>query len=239
MISFTTELAGIKILANVNFESTRSFCASYMTDGAPDIEVCVTENDIARERASAKGTFSDKYLETLALYRKIAERAVDFGAILFHSSAVAVDGKAYVFTAKSGTGKSTHAALWKKLLGERAVMINDDKPLIRQSGDSFVVYGTPWNGKHRLGANISAVLSGVCIISRGEKNEIENLLPASALPTLLAQTFRPTDAERTARVLETVIKMSERVPIYKLKCNMDISAAELSYGAMKGKDDET
>lgn len=239
MISFTTELAGMKILASVNFESTKSFCASYITDGAPDIEVCVTENDVARERESADGAFSDKYLETLALYRKIAERAIDFGAILFHSSAVAVDGKAYVFTAKSGTGKSTHAALWKKLLSERAVMINDDKPLIRQSGDDFIVYGTPWNGKHRLGANISATLADVCVISRGEQNEIEMISPESALPTLLSQTFRPTDAEKTARVLETVIKMSERVPIYKLKCNMDISAALTSYGAMKGENDET
>lgn len=239
MISFTIELAGMKILACVNFESTKMFCADYITDGAPDFEVSVSAEDIARERGAADGRFSDRYLETLALYRKIAERATEYGAILFHSSSVAVDGKAYIFTAKSGTGKSTHASLWRKLLGERAVMINDDKPLIRTKGDEFVVYGTPWRGKHKLGANISATLAGVCIISRGEKNEIERITPTAALPTLLSQTFRPTEAEKTARVLETVIRMSERVPTYKLKCNMDISAAETSYNAMKGESDET
>ena len=238
MISFTMELAGMKIRASVNFESTKDFCADYITDGAPDFCVYVTEGDVARERETSDGAHSDKYLETLALYRKIAERAAEYGAILFHSSAVAVDGRAYVFTAKSGTGKSTHTALWKKLLGDDAVMINDDKPLIRINGDVFTVHGTPWNGKHRRGANVSATLAGICILSRGEKNEIERISPDAALPTLLAQTFRPSDADKTARVLETVIKVSESVPIYKMKCNMDISAAELSYGAMKGEHDE-
>ena len=239
MIDFVLRLAEINFLAHVNFETTRAFCEGYITDGEPDFEVTVSDGDIARERTAAGGEHSDKYLETLALYRKIAECASEKDAILFHSSAISVDGRAYVFTAKSGTGKSTHAALWRKLLGERAVMINDDKPLIRQIGGEYFVYGTPWNGKHRLGANISAKLHGICIIGRGAENKIEKITQDEALPRLLMQTFRPTDAEKTARVLQTVVGMSASVPIYKLKCNMDLSAAETSYGAMKGENNET
>ena len=239
MIKFTLGLAEINVLASVNFETTKSFCRDYITDGEPDFEVAVSDDDIERERVTADGEYSDRYLELLALYRKIAERAARYGVILFHSSAVAVDGKAYIFAAKSGTGKSTHAALWRELLGEKAVMINDDKPLIRLDGEKFTVYGTPWNGKHKLGRNISARLSGICILSRGEKNEIEKISPSDALPGLLVQTFRPTDADDTAKVLQIVLKMAQSVPVYKMKCNMDISAAETSYGAMKGENNET
>jgi len=239
MMDFLLRLADINFLAHVNFETTRSFCEKYISCGEPDFEITVSDGDIARERTAAGEEHSDKYLETLALYRKIAECAAEKDAILFHSSAVAVDGKAYIFTARSGTGKSTHAALWRKLLGDEAVMINDDKPLIRQVGGKYIVYGTPWNGKHRLGDNISAELAGICILSRGEKNEIEKIAQDGALPRLLMQTFRPTDAEKTARVLRIVVKMSASVPIYKMKCNMDLSAAETSYGAMKGENNET
>ena len=239
MTKFLMELAGIKFLASVNYESTRSFCGGFIADGEPDYEVSVTADDIARERAGADKQYADEYLETLALYRKVAECAAERDAILFHSSAIAVDGKAYVFTARSGVGKSTHAALWKKLLGERAEMINDDKPLIRQIGEKFVVFGTPWKGKHDRGANVSALLAGICIISRGEKNEIERIPSEEALSTALSQTFCPTDGEMAERVLQTVIKMCAGVPVYKMKCNMDISAAETSFGAMKGENDET
>lgn len=235
MICFTMRLAGMNIRAGVNYERTKEYCSDFFTDGKPDFEVAVSDGDIELERDGEDKQYSEWYLETLALYRKIAERAAGYGAILFHSSAVAVDGKAYVFTAKSGTGKSTHVALWKKLLGERATVINDDKPLIRQSGGKFTVHGTPWNGKHKIGANISAELAGICIISRGEQNEIRKVSPDEALPTILSQTFRPSGEKATAGVVGVTTEMAESVPIYKLKCNMDISAAETSYGAMKGK----
>lgn len=232
-------LAKTNISADVNFESTREFCKDYLTDGAPDVSVRVMKSDIARERDGATGAFSDMYLETLALYRKTAEALAARDVILFHSSAVAAGGDGFLFTAPSGTGKSTHASLWRKLLGAAAVMINDDKPLISCRGGDFTVYGTPWNGKHKLGANISAPIRGICVLSRGKENEIRRISPDEALPLLLMQTYRPTDGGATENVLNDVIKLSQDVPVYKMKCNMDISAAQTSYDAMKGTKNET
>ena len=106
----------------------------------------------------------DDYLETLAVCRKIAERMPEHNTFLFYGSCIAVDGAGYVFTAKSGTGKSTHTRLWRELLDNRATMVNDDKPLIRIADDDAIIYGTPWDGKHPLSHNIAVPLKAICIL---------------------------------------------------------------------------
>lgn len=136
-VSFRIALAGQVIGVSALYEQTRTFCKNYLTDAPASFEVAVTPADIAFEREKndreaaveghAPGNFSDEYLETLALYRKIVERLLEWDTLLFHGSCISVDSKAYLFTAKSGTGKSTHTQLWKKRFGERAVFINDDK----------------------------------------------------------------------------------------------------------------
>ena len=136
-VSFRIALAGQVIGVSALYEQTRTFCKNYLTDAPASFEVAVTPADIAFEREKndreaaveghAPGNFSDEYLETLALYRKIVERLLEWDTLLFHGSCISVDSKAYLFTAKSGTGKSTHTQLWKKWFGERAVFINDDK----------------------------------------------------------------------------------------------------------------
>ena len=141
------------------YERVHLRCAPYATQDAPDFVVRITPEDIVRERAcSAREdelegrtprTVSEEYLEELAVYRKIAERMPVYDTFLFHGSAVAVDGWGYLFAAKSGTGKSTHARLWQQLLGDRLIYVNDDKPLIRITRQGALVCGTPYDGKHR------------------------------------------------------------------------------------------
>lgn len=223
------------------FAEIHELCALYRTDDRPDFTVQTTPADIryeqeksAREEALQglpPRSFSDAYLETLAVYRKIAERMPAFDTFLFHGSAIAVDGCAYVFTAKSGTGKSTHAALWRKMLGKDAVMVNDDKPLIRVTEREAIVYGTPWDGKHRLSSNISVPLKAICILSRADENRMEQVSYEDALPMLMQQAYRPADPAALMKTLQLIDGLN--VSFYRLSCNMDISAAELSYRTMK------
>ena len=127
-------------------------CREYRAAGVPDFRIEITPSDIVFEREKSAQAdkaeeraiqfYSDGYLETLAAYRKIAERMPEYDTVLFHGSAIAVDGQAYLFTARSGTGKSTHARLWRELLGDRAIMVNDDEPLIRISDTSTIIYGS-------------------------------------------------------------------------------------------------
>lgn len=217
-------------------------CREYMVKGgAPDFTVWITQEDISFERVKserediAEGRpvrlFTNAYLESLAVYRKIAEQMPFYDTVLFHGSCIAVDGVGYLFTAKSGTGKSTHARLWREFLGERAVMVNDDKPLIRINADgTATAYGTPWDGKHRLSSNVAVPLRAICILERGTENAIREIGFEEAYPMLLQQCYRPADREAMARTLELLDRLN--VKIYRLACNMDIGAAELAYRAM-------
>lgn len=228
------------------YKYIEEYCKSYILSeftGIPDICITVEPENIAYERERSElenkegvaksGKFCNEYLETLAVYRKIAEALLGSNIILFHGSVVAVDGYGYLFAAKSGTGKSTHTRLWKELFGSRAVMVNDDKPLLKITEDRIIAYGTPWDGKHRLSANIDVPLKGLCILRRGNENLIHKIAPREAYPELLQQSYRPNDITGMTRCLKLVELLSKRVPLYELYCNMNIEAAEIAYRAMK------
>ena len=220
------------------------YCKDYISDDTPDFTVQITQSDIDFERAKSAAEdrkedipvryFTDEYLETLAVYRKIADKMIDYDTILFHGSVIAVDGIGYLFTAKSGTGKSTHTRLWRELFGERAVMVNDDKPLIKVSENGIMVCGTPWDGKHRLSTNISVPLKAVCVLERSEGNHIEKVTADSVYNMLVQQVYRPQSPQKLLKTLQLIDVLSENVGLYRLGCNMDISAAELAYNVMKG-----
>ena len=158
----------------------------------------------------------------------------DYDTMLFHGSAVAVDGEAYLFIARSGTGKSTHTRLWRELLGDRAMMVNDDKPLIRVTDAGATIYGTPWDGKHRLSSNVDVPLKAICILARGTENQIKPVTPADAYPILLQQAYRPADPASLKKTLHLINTLTASVSLWQLNCNMDPEAARLSYETMKG-----
>ncbi len=236
-------IADRRIGITSQFSAVHKLCRDYATRGTPDFSVVTTQADIDAERvrseveARVEGRppveLPDPYLETLAVYRRIAHAMADHDTLLFHGSVVAVDGMAYLFTAKSGTGKSTHTRLWQQLLGERAVIINDDKPLIRINEAGVTVYGTPWNGKHRLGENTSAPLRAVCVLERGEENAIRAVSAEEVYPLLLQQTYRPADPAVMLKVLALLDGLAAGVRLYRLVCNMDPSAARVSYEGMR------
>ena len=238
------QIAGKTVEIRSQYPAVHILCGDYASEGAPELVVSVAPEDILREREISDRedaaenrplrSYSDSYLETLVAYRQIAEHMPAWDTVLLHGSAVAVDGTAYLFAARSGIGKSTHARLWRELLGDRARMVNDDKPLVRVGGGEAIVFGTPWNGKHRLGENIAAPLRAVCFLQRAEENRIRPVSPAEAYPELVRQTYRPADPAMMAKTLELLDKICASVSFWRLGCNMDIEAAQVAYEAMKG-----
>ncbi len=249
MSNFTIKLADKNISVASLHSFVEAYCKDYLTAEQEDFSVYLSQADIEREREQSKREaikeqlsvrdFPDYYLETLAVYRKIADRLPDFDTILFHGSAIAVDGVGYLFTAKSGTGKSTHTRLWREYFGERAVTVNDDKPLIRITEQGAAVYGTPWNGKHRLSTNISVPLKSVCILERSAENHMEEITAKQAYNMLVQQVHKPKAPQKLMKTLQLIDRLTEKVRLYRLGCNMDISAAEAAYNAMKGTIYET
>lgn len=241
----TIELAGITFRILSQYPDIERLCHAYKTMDPPEIELRISLGDITLERErSARDDircgrqvkdWPDGYLETLAVYRKIAERMPAYNTFLFHGSCVAVDGIGYLFTAKSGTGKSTHSRLWRELLGDRAVMVNDDKPLIRVNPDgTATVYGTPWDGKHHLSTNIAVPLKAICILERAKQNTIRQITAGEAYSMLLQQAYRPMDSMALSKTLTLIDRLAASVSLWRLGCNTDIEAAEVAYEAMKG-----
>ena len=242
MITRKYKIADKVVEVNSIYDEVHEYCSDYQTDEPADYSVTTTQADIDFEREKSAHEdeiegipvrhFSDSYLEELAVYRKIAEKMLDYDTILFHGSVVAVDDVGYLFTAKSGTGKSTHTRLWREYFGDRAVMVNDDKPLLHIA-DTVTAYGTPYNGKHRLGTNISVPLKAICILTRSADNHIEPITREQVYTMLLQQVYRPADMLKMAKTLELVDRLADSVKLYQLGCNMDISAAKIAYEGMQ------
>ncbi|HAJ97701.1 MAG TPA: hypothetical protein DCO72_08200 [Ruminococcus sp.] len=243
-------MTGLYCIADKNIEicslyaKVQEYCKGYETTGIPDFSIVISEDDIIFEREKSNQEhvfenlpipdFSEETLEITAVYRKIAEKMIDYDTFVFHGSVVAVENQAFLFTAKSGTGKSTHTRLWREYLGERAVMVNDDKPLINISENGIMVYGTPWNGKHRLGRNICVPLKALCILTRAEENHIEKISKSQAYAMLLQQVYRSQNPEKMQKTLALIDKFADGVELYRLGCNMSWQAVEVSYNGMKG-----
>lgn len=193
-----------------------------------DFSVNIQKSDIDYE--INVGDISDYGIcESLAIYRKICKKILaDYNGILFHSAAIKYKGKAYLFTAKSGTGKTTHIRLWKDLLGDRVAIINGDKPILRLRDDKIIVYGTPWQGKENYGSNINAPLGGIFLLNRGIENTVEKADTKTALKFMFAQTLRYQNKENVEKLLYFMEKIVLKIPIYTLHCNMDISSVKTS-----------
>ena len=242
MGEFNIKIAGCTAAVSSLFASTKDYCGRYLTEEAPQCHIAVTREDLEfeqealRQEALEEGIrirkFTDPFLERTAIQRKIADHLFERDVLMTHGSTVAVDGKAYLFTAKCGTGKSTHTRLWRQVFGDRAVMINDDKPFLKILETDVLACGSPWSGKHGLDSNLTVPLQGICILDRGKENRIAKIPPEEALPMLLHQSYCPLDPEKYVR-FETLVKhLAERTYLWHMYCNMDAAAAEISPSAM-------
>lgn len=242
MAEFKIKIAGAVAAVTSLFDSTPHYLGAYLTEDAPHFSVAVTRADIRFEQAELdkealeegfrRRVFTDPFLERAAIQRAFAEFLFDRDVLLLHGSAVAVDGKAYLFLAKSGTGKSTHTRYWREFFGQRAVMINDDKPFLRISQNGVTAFGSPWSGKHGLDTNTSAPLAGICILERGIENQIWPLSPEEALPMALKQGYCPMAAEKRPRFEALIQQLTKTVPLWRMTCTKDPQAAPVAYRAM-------
>ena len=154
------------------------------------------------------------------------------GGMLLHSSAVSLDGRAYLFSAPSGMGKSTHTRLWEKEF-PGAIVFNDDKPALRERDGTWYAYGTPWCGKDGINVNMKVPIAGICFLKRGEKNEIRRLSKIEAVAAIFTQTTSRFAKIETLDVLLNIMdRVIDSVPIYELKCTPEPEAARLSYEVM-------
>ena len=236
------KIAGYTAKVTSLFESTPQYFRPYLATDPPEFTVTVTREHIAFEQADLLAeahrdgfrprVFTDPFWERAAIQRAFAEFLIDRNILLFHGSAIAVDSQGYLFTAHSGTGKSTHTRLWRQVFGDRAIMINDDKPFLEIRPDGVWLHGSPWSGKHGLDANISVPLKGICILERGKENRIRPAAMEEALPMLRKQAYDPLTKDAHSASLVLLDALSRQVPLWKLSCNKEPQAALTAWEAM-------
>lgn len=182
-----------------------------------------------RERYPNLSDDEGHYLSTgNSFYRQL----LYYNGLMLHSSAVVVDDVAYLFTADSGTGKSTHTNLWLKQFGTRAYILNDDKPALRCEEGVWYAYGTPWSGKHDISEDRRVPLGGIALLKRGETNEIKPAKGIYAIHKMFKQVNHPKGKEYREKLLELLDRLMTDVPIWDLQCNMEPEAAIVAYEAM-------
>ena len=232
------KIADIDFSIDNKYPELMRYCRQYMIsdNGGCDIKLSIFEKDIEAELNIENR--SNHYLEYIALCRKIAEIMPSHNGFLFHSATFDVDGTGVAFAAHSGTGKTTHMLLWQKLLGDRLKIVNGDKPIVRYFDDepnTPYAYGTPWNGKERLGCNMRTPLKHICFIERAEQNSCEKMDKNDAVNLIFNQVYMPKDPAAAANTIVLINRLISDCSLWKIKCNMDISAAETAYRTIFGE----
>lgn len=230
-------IAGLTVFMEPRYEKTVRQSEQYRIDGldasGADIIIGYPDRDMERWGMLAPD-FNDESKEYMGFGTAFYKKLLGFDGIMLHSSAVVYEGKAYLFSAKSGTGKSTHTQLWLKHFGEdKAYILNDDKPAIRKIDGRYYACGTPFSGKNDISRNELIPLQAICVIKRGNCNRISRLDIDESLYSILNQTLRPAAEEAMAEVLDIVDGVVKEVPVYELYCNISKEAVEVAYEGMK------
>ena len=207
-----------------------SRCRDYLTDCQAPIDIEIREESYEPHRWATLDYDRMCYMESGELFYLNLLR---FNGMMLHASAVVYEGKAYLFSGPCGVGKSTHKDLWLQTFGEKARVINDDKPALRLVDGQWYAYGTPWCGKDGINLNERAPLGGICFLKQGKENRIRRLEKAEAIAMLMFQTHhRFGKVQNLDYLLNQIGSLVENIPIFELENFPGPEAVQLSSGTM-------
>lgn len=222
------EIAGLKVEMEPRFGRLTKACESYLSSGTPVMTLTPDPRDEAQVQAPTREE-REYILHSAAFCREI----IRHGRFFLHASGVVCGGEAYLFSGPSGTGKSTHTAMWQNLFPVSGIL-NDDKPVIWPEKGHITAWGTPFSGKTDLQQNRGVPLRGICFLKQASENRIRPVSQTEALALMLNNTWRPKDDHTMNLLLNGIEQVVTEIPIFELYCNRDPEAAQLSYAAMKG-----
>lgn len=225
MARFKIKLANQVIGIDTKHIRSYGLCRRFFTDDEEDFQITITQEDLVRARGKHKALYGentdpwDGFLEFSILFEKVSERIIDYGAFAFHGAVIGLNGEAYLFTAPSGTGKTTHILKWINNC-PKAIVINGDKPFIKISESKQpYVCGTPWSGKENLYTNIMMPLKAIIIMERSEKNYMEKVSYIDSFPVLLQQVYRPYNEDRMRKTLKMMRQLEPTVEFWRFHFN--------------------
>lgn len=222
MNSFNIKIAntviGIETVHILPYALSRDF----LTDDKYDFKITSTQKDIDETKAMffKNNGFNlswDGNVETMVVLHKVAERIVEYNTFAMHGAAIAFQDAAYIFTADSGVGKTTHILKWLNTIPESFV-VNGDKPFIHID-ETPLVCGSPWAGKENLYTNTSVPLKAIIIMERHDNNIIRRIPFIEAFPYLFKQCYRSKDVEKIKKTLNLIKRLEDKVSFYHFLFN--------------------
>ena len=226
------DIGGIAVAIDNKYEYVKRIAADYLTEGPAVFTVSATESEINAEREKSEVEAPDAYFESIVSYRNIAEVLPTLDAFVFHGSVIKFADKAYIITAKSGVGKTTHTRLWLSEFSDECHVLNGDKPVIRYKDGEFFVCGTPWRGKEMYGVHETAPLGGIAFLERGAENKSFKINTSDALSRLIPQVYKPKNKLAVIKTMSLMDKLLKQVPLVRLECNMNPEAAHVAKSAL-------
>ena len=235
-MKYPITVAGITISLDLCSEKTARYFTGFSADGKkeeislPSIE---KENILKEaERLNSDPSFGEYSL----LLEEVANPVLRHRRFFFHGAAFLWQGKAWLFTGKSGTGKTTQLNQWLSLYPEETEIINGDKPIIEKKDNSFIVHPSPWTGKEGYKGNGSAQLGGIILLEQGDHNEFLLLKKTeAAFPLYLQFLFLPKDKESAELICRYEEDLLNSVPVYKLINKGDKESAAMTHDILSKK----
>lgn len=226
----TYTIAGLNVAMQPKHDRLARQSSAYAAAGTPELWVSPAPADLCSPAVRGLPPEQQEYICCSAAF---CRGILAHGRFFLHASAVACEGGAYLFSAPSGTGKSTHTALWRALFPQ-SYILNDDKPVLWPQKGGVTAWGTPFSGKSDLQVNQGVPLKGICFLHQGSENRIRPVAKAQALAMMLNNTWRPADGREMERLLDLIDRTLALTPVYELYCTQSAEAAKLSYSVMKG-----
>ena len=244
-LQFTIKLADVTINIDHRYPYIYQACRTFEIplSKEPDFTVSATDERIRNEFEAWEEIFHctldfDRWkgrCESDSLITSICDRMPFYDMFLMHAAVVAVDGVAYIFTAPSGTGKTTHTRLWLQQFGSRAQVVNGDKPVFRFMDGALYACGTPWRGKEGLGSNIMRPVQAVCFLEQSPTNSIRPLSGDEVCRRIFHQLLFPASEQELDRLWPLLERLLAGTAFYLLQCNREPEAAQLAYESMRRK----
>ena len=228
----TYKIANLNVAMNIYYDKLGKQALKYLTNDVdkPDIVIDNPKESYQIIHDKMYPYLSVEDIEYMQIGRQFYERVIDFDGYMMHSSAIDYEGNAYMFSAPSGTGKSTQTSNWVNYFGkDKIVYINDDKPLVRYIDNSFYCCGTPFSGKNDLSSNRMVKIKGIIFIKRGEINSCRKIDNKEAIKNIFNNSIQPINKDKMEKYLWLLDLFIKTVDAYELTCNMDPVSAKICY----------
>lgn len=231
------KIADLIVEMNPKYNNTLELAKPFVFDGEreADFELKASDEYLDQLMTRAAEGVTVEQIENFALSGDFNRKAINYGTMLIHSSALIYDGGAYLFSGDSGVGKSTHTRLWLKAFGDKVHIMNDDKPVVKLLDDKAVACGTPFDGGSGIALNENYPLKAIIFVERGEKNSVRIPTSREIIQKLYFQTAHMVNRETAEKMLTNIERILSLTQFYVLTCNMDISAAYIAFENIVGK----